>query len=579
MNYATVVSPWRLITLLFFFAACALALVMRIAFLQVIQHGDFVQRAEASHWEQQTLQAPRGTIKDRDGNALAIALTTWEISLNPSQLKTDKDRDQAVSAVGETLKMSAASIRQKLDNSDGKRPVLIAEKVPYDKGRVLLEKGVWGVSAQERTERSYPEGNLAGVLLGFLGRDGLGLTGIEADYDRELAGVPGTLVFERDVVGAPIPLGYRSTTQSKDGGDLYLTIDRQIQRVVERELQNAVTSQKAEGGSAIVMDPRTGAILAMASRPTFDLLAPNLSDPKSTELFRNRAITDLYEPGSTFKVIIMSSAINEGLVTPETTYMDSGPVIKYGAALNTWDGVHFGRESMTDLLVHSNNVGAVWVSDQLGKDLFYPYIDKFGIGQFTNVGLSGEAQGQVSKPGAENWWPINLATNAFGQGLNATPLQMITAVTAVVNGGTLMRPYIIDRIQTAGVTRTFHPVEVRRVISENTSKQLRDMMKIVSERATPLSQVPGYNVGIKTGTATIPSAGGYEPDATIASIVGFVPYEQPRAVILVKIDRPKNSPWGSQVAAPVFSNIARELLIYWRIPPTEPGKIARVESR
>src|SRR3990167_3992104 len=256
-------SPWRLGVLLFFFAACAFALIARLASLQIIQHQEFVQRAQDAHWDRRVVSAPRGAIKDREGNPLAIALSTWEISLDPSQLKTPGNQRWAVSAVAEATGVSPEAIQQKLGQGQG-QPVLIADNLDYLRGKSLVESGVSGVVAREKIERAYPEGSLAASLLGFLGRDGDGLTGIEADFDRELAGVPGTLVFERDSYGNPIPLGYRSNTSPKPGGDLVLTIDRFIQRTVERELDAAVKRHTAEGGTIIVMEPQTGAILAKA---------------------------------------------------------------------------------------------------------------------------------------------------------------------------------------------------------------------------------------------------------------------------------------------------------------------------
>ncbi|MEK7216317.1 MAG: penicillin-binding protein 2, partial [Chloroflexota bacterium] len=411
---------------------------------------------------------------------------------------------------------------------------------------------------------------------GLLGRDQSGLGGVEMDYDRELAGAPGTLVYERDSLGNPIPLGFRSEVQSKPGGNLVLTLDRFVQRTIERELQAAMERHKAAGGTIIVMDPNTGAILGMASRPTFDLRKPNLSDPKSVDLMRNRAITDLYEPGSTFKVLTMAMAINEGLVTPETTYMDGGPVTKYGIPLETWDFRHHGTQTMNQLLITSNNIGAVWVGEKVGVKRFYEYANKFGIGQPTSVGLSGEAAGQLRTPAdKDNWWPIDLATNSFGQGLSVTPLQMVTAVGSVINGGTLMRPYLVQRIETPEATRTFQPTPVRRVISEEASRTMRAMMNTIAEQGGTTSYaVPGFRIGVKTGTATIPGEGGYKTDSTIASIVGFAPYERPRAVVLVKLDAPKDSPWGSVVAGPIFSNVVRELMVYWRIAPTASAMVS-----
>ena len=571
------ISSIRLFCVLLFMAGCTLALVARIGYLQIVDHDEFVQQADESHWSRESIYAQRGTIKDRDGNPLAIALTKWEVSLNPGQLTTDALRGRAFAAVAEATGISPQEIKQKLDAAKD-RSVIITNNLEYERGKSLVSQGITGLVAEKRVQRTYPEGNLAAALLGFLGRDGSGLTGIEADYERELAGAPGSLVFERDSIGNPIPLGYQSSTPPQPGGDLALTIDRYIQRVVERELDAAIKKHQADGGTVIVMEPQTGAILAMASRPTFDLQNLALNDPKAMQFFRNRAITDLYEPGSTFKLITMSSAINEGLVTPDTTYFDGGPAIKYGRAIDTWDHSHWGKETMTELLIHSNNVGAVWVSDQLGPDRFYQNVQRFGFGQPTQLGLSGEASGVMRTPKDTDWSPIDLATNAFGQGITMTPLQLATAVSAIVNGGILMRPYLVNRTEGTEGIRQFKPVAVRQVISPETSRTMRMMMKDVIEKSSvTTAMVPGFHVGGKTGTATVPtSAGTYAIDATIASIVGFVPYESPRAVILVKIDNPKDSPWGSQVASPVFSTVARELLVYWRVPPSDGVRVAKI---
>lgn len=602
MRSANGINPARTSFLLAGMGVSALLLVGRIGFLQIVEHRSYVEQAESNHRTKQAVQAHRGAIKDRDGNPLAVSLSRWEVSLDPTKFKSALIRERAIAAVAAALSVSPAEVEAKLlaqppqavariqGASDvtaqgqmpapqaASKPVVINGNVDFQQGRLLVEKGIPGIVVEERSDRSYPEGAIASTLLGMLGRDQMGLSGIEMDFDRELAGVAGSLAFERDSVGNPIPLGVRSEVQPKAGGDLVLTVDRYVQRVAERELQAAMERHKLAGGTIIVMEPNTGGILAMASRPTFDVRNPNLSDPKAVDLMRNRAITDLYEPGSTFKVLTMAMAVNEGLVTPETTYMDAGPVTKYGRTIETWDFKHHGTQTMNQLLMTSNNVGAVWLGEKVGVPKFYEYVRKFGIGQPTNIGLSGEAAGQLRTPAdKDSWWPIDLATNTFGQGLSVTPLQMVTAVSAVVNGGTLMRPYLVQRIESTDGARTFQPTPVRRVISEEASRTMRAMMNTVAEQGGSTAYaVPGFRVGVKTGTATIPSENGYRTDATIASIVGFAPYEQPRAVVLVKLDDPKDSPWGSVVAGPVFANVVRELMVYWRIPPAGSAMVGRV---
>lgn len=567
MNQPSAISTWRLGLVLLTFAACALALVARIGYIQVVQHRDFIQQADQTHWAQETIAPQRGAIKDRHGNPLALSISTWEISLDFTRVPSQQLRAQSIEAVAKATGLQREEVESRLGSPP---PARIAENLDFAQGKALADAALPGVVMQERVRRTYPEGSLGASLLGFVGRDRSGLTGIEADFDRDLAGVPGSLVFERDSVGNPIPLGYHSATQAKPGGDLVLTIDRFLQRIVERELDAAVTRHRAEGGTIIVMEPGTGAILALASRPTLDLRTLDLADNKTAALVRNRAITDLYEPGSTFKVITMASALNEGAVTPETTHNDSGPVLKYGRAIDNWDGGHYGTQTMTQVLVRSNNVGAIWVADKLGPERFYPSLEKFGFGQPTYIGLAGEASGFYRTPQHPMFSPVDLATNSFGQGITVTPLQMVTAISAAVNGGLLMRPYVIDRIESPEGVRRFQPVVNRRVISEEASRKIRDMMKIVAEEGTSKkADVPGHYVGVKTGTANmIAETGGYSA-ATIASVVGFFPYPEPKAVMLAKLDHPKDSPFGSQVAAPVFAAIAREALVYWRLPPSQ----------
>ncbi len=572
MRQAPVLDPLRLGIVLCFFSVCTLALVGRLWYLQIMDHQSFVQQAENNHRDEEKVNPPRGSITDKDGNPLALSIAGWEISLDSRVLLASEPyQKRTIPSLARNTGISEQTLLDKIREADGKALVLVSN-FDYQKGNLLADALLPGVVMRETSRRSYPEGSVAAPLIGFIGRDGVGLTGLEADYQDNLAGTPGTFVFERDSIGNPIPVGYRAITSPKQGQNVVLTLDRYIQRIAERELNAAVTRHKADGGTVIIMNPHNGAILGMASNPTFDLTNLKLENAEAISNVRNRALTDLYEPGSTFKVLTMAAAINEGLVTPDTTYVDNGPVYKHGYNINTWDGAHWGTETMTQLLIHSNNVGAVWVSDKLGPDTFYRYVNQLGFGRPTGIGLTGEAVGQMRTPKTPTWSPIDLNTNAFGQGISATPLQVITAINAAVNGGTLYQPYIVQGLQGTRTTQTFGATSGTRIFSSDTSQKLRMMMKTVSELGSPLAQVKGFNVGIKTGTATIPTAGGYLADATIASIVGFFPYEDPKAVVLVKIDHPRDSPWGSQTAAPVFSAIARELLIYWRIPPASDSK-------
>jgi cell division protein FtsI/penicillin-binding protein 2 len=348
-----------------------------------------------------------------------------------------------------------------------------------------------------------------------------------------------------------------------------------MQLLVERELDATIKKHKASGGTIIIMDTRTGAILAMASRPSFDVTHLDLSDEGNVDLYRNRAVTDLYEPGSVFKTITMSAALNEGVVSPQSTYVDEGVARASGWTITNWDlGAH-GVQTATQILTKSLNTGAVWLSQLLGPDRFYDYVQRFGFGLPTNVDLSGEAPGQVRTPADEGWAEVDMATNSFGQGINVTPLQLTTAIAAIANDGRLMRPYVVQEIRRGDETQVTQPEVVRQVITPETANTLTEMMEAVVDGITTIYaiSVPGYRVAGKTGTASISVPGGYKPDSYIASFAGFVPSDDPVLAMLVKIDEPKDVPWGSAVSAPVFARLASTLLPYLNVPPESPALV------
>jgi cell division protein FtsI/penicillin-binding protein 2 len=342
-----------------------------------------------------------------------------------------------------------------------------------------------------------------------------------------------------------------------------------VQALVEQELVRSVHEYQAEGGTIIVMDPRTFEILALASLPNYDpgrygefyvLDPPPFDDP---------AVSQQYEPGSVFKVLTVAAALDLGMVTPETTYYDQGWIEVGGATIaNSSD---HGKQTYTvsDVLIHSLNVGAAWISTQMGPDLFYRYVLAFGIGRPTEVDLAGEATGQLWLPDDfEHWHDSNLGTNSFGQGLAVTPLQMITAVATVANDGARLRPHIVSRRITAdGAVSTFRPVIEAQVISPQTARTVAEMMVRTVEEGVPDAQVAGYRVAGKTGTAQIPIPGGYDRNATIVSFVGFGPVPDPQLIILVKLDRPKTSSWASDTAVPSFQRLATRLFLVLGIPP------------
>lgn len=551
-----------------------LGLVFRLVDLQLLHHHSYRQQAQEEHLSRLDIVPRRGAILDRNGYPLAASVDAYDVLVDKHIWGTPDKARQRAEQLADVLNRPPDDILADLEASIS-REVVVARGLDYQASVAVEGLGLSGVRLMRSSRRVYPEGNLAPALLGFLGRDNFGLTGLEADYDRELGGAAGTLVYERDGRGNLIPVGQQKRVPAEPGADIILTIDRYAQRLAERELDATIKKHKASGGTIIIMDTRTGAILAMASRPSFDVTHLDLSDEGKVDLYRNRAITDLYEPGSVFKTITMAAALNEGLISPQSTYVDEGVARVSGWAITNWDlGAH-GVQTATQILTKSLNTGAVWASQLLGPDRFYDYVQRFGFGQLTGVGLSGEAPGQVRTPADDGWSEVDMATNSFGQGINVTPLQLITAIAAIANDGRLMRPYVVQEIRRGDESQVTQPLMVRQVITPETANTLTEMMEAVVDGITTIYaiSVPGYRVAGKTGTASISVPGGYKPDSYIASFAGFVPSDDPVLAMLVKIDEPKDVPWGSAVSAPVFARLASALLPYLKVPPDAPALV------
>ena len=554
---------WRLFFLILALVLSAGGIVVRLAQIQIVDHDYYVTQAEDEHLHRTLIRAPRGAILDRNGYPLATTVTAFDVYIDPRSWSDDADALAGAAVLAPLLNREPADLIAAA-RAQEQGDYLAARSVNATAGLRLLELAPPGVKAVRTSRRFYPEGDLASGLLGFIGRDQVGLAGIEADFEQELGGIASEVYFELDALGNPIPFGNRLGEDPVPGGDVRLTIDRYLQTLVEETLDDEVRRHEASGGTIIVMDPYSGEILAMASRPSFRLSELDLEDEDQAQLYRNRSVTDVYSPGSVMKTLTMAAAIDLGLVTPGTTYYDSGFAEVEGTVpIRNWDFSVHGTTTMTELLQFSLNTGAVWLTSVLGPERFYEYVKRFGFNDRTHVGLGGESEGLVRTHNDEGWYPVDLATNSFGQGISVTPLHMITAASALVNGGLLMRPYIVKEVAGPDGARLFEPVVVRRAVSEETSQTLVEMMRAVVDGVPGhLAQVPGYQVGGKTGTTTFVGR-----SDTIASFVGFAPAEDPRFVMLVKIDSPKDSPWGGVVAAPIFSDLAPQLLIYLGAQP------------
>jgi cell division protein FtsI (penicillin-binding protein 3) len=573
---------WRLRAVALVLAMAVAGLVARLAWLQVLQHPEYAAEAHGEHIGVRTLPAHRGAILDRNGYPLATSLDTWDIAVDRALWTDEATALRAAERLAPLLGRTPGEIFS-ATGSAATGTVTIARQVDYETGRAIAAQALPGVVVEPSSRRVYPEGDLAAPLLGFLGQDRTGLAGLEADLDDTLRGRPGRLWYERDSLGNPIPFGYRRQQDPTAGRDVVLTIDRTIQRMAERELDDAIRRTGAKGGTLIVLDPRTGAILAMVSRPAYTRAALDLDAPDAMALVRNRAVTDLYEPGSVFKLVTMAAALNEGKVTPGTTYIDTGSVIVGERVFRNWDYSANGPTTMTNVLVRSLNTGTVWLADKvLGAATFYQYVRAFGFGTVTGSGLAGEAAGMYRLPTDDGWFRADLASNSFGQGISVTPLQIVNMVATIANGGTLMRPYVVRETRGPDGIHATEPEAVRRVLTEATARSLRQMMREALE-ANPLAQVPGYSAAGKSGTAYVPTvATGFRGDAyveevTIPSYVGFAPLDNPRIAMLVKLDQLSSADFGGVLTAPVFARLTRDILAYLRVPPDRPETL--VEAR
>jgi len=506
-----------------------------------------VYRAQAASLHQLTgiLLPQRGTIyfTDKDGGRIPAAINKEYpvIYAVPAEIK---DPAAAARVLSQISGRSEAELRAVLSNKEDQYE-LIVKKASADKVELVKKSKLEGVYVTEEPYRFYPLKRLAAHLLGFISvaeEDfGVGRYGIEAYYNDRLMGVPGASKGDRVI-------------SPKNGGDLYLTIDRNIQFQAENTLDRLITRFGAVGGTVIVSDPKTGKILAMASRPDFD---PNDYSQYEIKRFLNPAVQSVYEPGSIFKVITMAAAIDAGKITPETTYVDTGSLTLNGKTIKNWDLKAHGRLTMTNVIEKSVNTGAAFAERALGHQAFYEYLVKFGFKEKRGIDLPGEIIGSL-KPLEEDRRDIDFATASFGQGVSVTPIGLITAIGAIANGGNLMRPYLNAELE---------PQPIRRVISEEASRQVVQMMVSAVDKAE-VAKIQGYNVAGKTGTAQVPNfaTGGYT-DEVINTYVGFAPAYDPKFIILLKMDKPAGAPLAGMTIVPAFRELAEFVINYYNIPP------------
>ena len=556
------ISPTRLRVVFALFAVATLLLSLRVGYWQTIGRAALLEGATDQLRSELVLEAQRGVIRDRTGAILATTVDLKSLYAIPKRIP---DRAVAAAKLAPVLATPAATIRAALDS--GAEWLYLKRRLPEPVARAVEALAIPGLGFEPEPKRLYPNDALAASLLGFVNDDGVGQYGIEGAYDRVLRGIPGRLVVERDPKDRELALGLRTALPPRNGADVVLTIDPVVQTTIERELRRAVEREKLTSGSIVVVDPRDGAVLGLASWPTFDPARVAVADP---EALRNRAVSWTFEPGSTMKAVTIAAGIDKHVVTPTTTYEDKGYAVIGGRRLNNAQGKVYGTTTVTQILERSANAGAVFVASKLGQDPLYQYLRAFGFGDATGIDLAAEASGAV-RPLAQ-WYPVDLGTIAFGQGIAVTPLQLAMAYAAIANGGTLYRPYVVAATRDADGEHRTVPVAVRTPITADTADTLRAMLvSTVDKGIAHGASLTGYSVAGKTGTAQIPSDDGrYVDDAYISSFAGFAPASDPRFVTVIVLERPQTKLLGTVTAMDAFHSLATDILRSARIQPDRP---------
>lgn len=547
--------------LLFILFLCFYGLILiRLFYLQVLKSSS----NQGIYLKTSRIPSERGRIYDRNKKPLALNQNSYLLYIEPKKIKDERKLTEALSRI---LEISESSMEAKIDRS--KYWIAVASGLEQGKKDLIEKMKLKGTGFEYQQKRYYPEASLSAHLLGFLGKnednEDIGYFGIEGFYNQDLSGLSGYLETERDLLGRPILIGAQKRVEAEDGRDLILTIDKTVQEISKKRLKEGLERYLASQGCIITADPDTMAILSFVCLPDYDLEKYNQFDET---LFRNTSISDVYEPGSIFKPLIVAAALEEKKISPMDTYEEKGPVEIAEYKIKTWNDRYEGRISITRILEKSSNVGMVYIGDKLGKDKTYSYLEKYGFGKITGIDLQGENPGYL-KPKSE-WYPIDFSTVTFGQGIAITPIQMIRAFASIINGGNLMRPYAVDKIVSEKNEIKIAPKKERKTISPLTSEIMKKMLVSTVENSEAKWETPnGYKIGGKTGTAQVPIAGHYDPSKTNASFIGFFPADKPKIIALVMLKEPKTSPWGSETAAPIFFDLAKDLIVYYGITPSQ----------
>jgi cell division protein FtsI (penicillin-binding protein 3) len=553
---------------------CGFGMVLfRLVTLQVLQAEELTVKAARQHQKTVSLEGTRGTIMDRHGKVLAMNMEVPSVFGVPTALESPVKTARNLSPL---LHVRADELERKLRQDRGF--VWLARKLDPEQGRQLEQMSMDGIGVVMEGRRFYPKGPLLSHVLGFAGLDGEGLEGIERRYEGQLRGEKRVVVLQRDALGRTVfPKGLAEQSPAP-GHNLVLTVDEVIQYITEKELDDAVTRTHAKSGTMIVLDPQTGALLALAVSPRFD---PNAVAAIGPDRWRNRALTDIYEPGSTMKTIVAAAAIEERVMKPNTmVFAENGRMTVANTVIH--DHEKLGWLTFAQVIQKSSNIGAAKVGAALGDLRLYRYLQAFGFGQRTDIDLPGEASGLVKHP--REWGRRSLASISMGQEIGVTPIQMVTAMAAIANGGALMKPYVVSEIQDAHgrVLRRILPHVKRRVVSPETARTVTAILEgVVTDGTGGKAAIPGFRVAGKTGTAqkVDPRTGRYSATQFVGSFVGFVPADNPRLAMIVVIDEPHGEAWGGTVAAPVFRRVGEQVLNYLGVSSNEPVKLALASGR
>lgn len=557
---------WRYAFVFITFVVFFFLVIGRLFYWQVVRAEMLSELAENQYSGIIKILPKRGEIKTSDNFPIVANKVSYLVFVNPQEVK---DKSSTITTLSSFLNLTEASISAQL--LPNRFWVPIQENIDVNKKKDLEKMSLPGVGFEERYTRFYPEGSIAAHLVGIVGKNesgqDKGYFGLEGFYDRLLRGKEGYGVELRDALGRPILSKRIEQAKGMEGSNIVLSIDRSIQFLVEEKLKKGIEKYGALGGMVGIMNPLTGDIIAMVSSPSFE---PNKYWESDEDLYKNPFITNTYEPGSTLKPIIMASALDAGLITPQTKCdACSGPVSVSGYELHTWNDKYYKDTSMIEVIQHSDNTGMVFVAQKLGVERMISYLTRFGIGNLTDIDLQGETA--VSLKPKDAWYDVDLATTGFGQGISITPIELLVAFSTLANEGRMMQPRIVTALENTNGEVLKIPTKVKSVpISEKTAKIMTQILvNAVEKGEAQWTKLKGYRIAGKTGTASIPVKGHYDPNSTITSFIGFAPAEKPKFIMLVILNKPTTSIYAAETAAPLFFDIASYLLSYYGIPPSE----------